>query len=654
MELLKSRGPVKRAGAGFLACCPAHGDKHPSLSVKRGDDGRVLFNCQAGCSFGDIAAALGIEQRELFADDMSTTQVRERRSSPEFACSLKELASYRKLPLDFLAGLGWDETHGQSGMAIAIPYLNRDGEIQATRYRRGLSIKDGVWWASGQKNIIAYEPDRGELARAERYVIVCEGETDTATLLYAGFPALGCPGATNVQVIEAHHLEGVERVFYVREPDRGGDQFAQLVPKRLAELGFAGGVHELKMPNAAKDPSALWVRDPEAFPGLLRAALEQAQQGPKSPLDELWKTVGEWGAVKEQPAPRSWLLSRPDPETNGETSVGVLPLGKAGLLYAEGGTGKTFALTQLAVSVAVGRRWLDHFTCPNPGPVLLALAEEDPEEMKRRIWAVGRAMRLTSAQEELVERRVVAVPLAGTMVSLFDADGASDSAFMCWLKAKLHLAKEPWRLVVLDPLSRFAGLDTEKDNAAATRFVQQVESLLKAPGNPTVLVAHHSRKPPSGGGQAQADVNNARGAKALTDGFRWSAELAHSGSEGATFKVTKSNYAPRGASVSLVRDESGCLSYTHAPLEVESNSKRRLDRYETEAMDLARLVSKQPGLSRTQLLTMYGVAKHRGLAMLDDLEQRGLVRQEVGAREAKLMFPTAKLDSYLKSGVGTE
>lgn len=645
MELLKSRGPVKRAGAGFLACCPAHGDKHPSLSVKRGDDGRVLFNCQAGCSFAAIADTLGIEQRELFADDMSTTQVRERRGEQ---ASLADLAAKRRLPVGFLEKLGWFEGQGAIGIAY---YCASDGARAATRMRRGLTIKDGVWWAGSM--ITAYTPDLLKLARAERYLIVCEGETDTATLLYAGFPALGCPGATNVQVIEAHHLEGVERVFYVREPDQGGDQFAKLVPKRLSKLNFPGGVHELKMPNAAKDPSALWVRDPEAFPGLLRTALEQAQQGPKSPLDELWKTVGEWGAVKEQPAPRSWLLSRPDPETNGDTSVGVLPLGKAGLLYAEGGTGKTFALTQLAVSVAVGRRWLEHFGCPNPGPVLLALAEEDPEEMKRRIWAVGRAMRLTSAQEELVERRVVAVPLAGTMVSLFEADGASDSAFMCWLKAKLHLAKEPWRLVVLDPLSRFAGLDTEKDNAAATRFVQQVESLLKAPGNPTVLVAHHSRKPPSGGGQAQADVNNARGAKALTDGFRWSAELAHSGSEGATFKVTKSNYAPRGASVSLVRDESGCLSYTQAPLEIESNSKRRLDRYETEAMDLARLVSKQPGLSRTQLLTMYGVAKHRGLAMLDDLEQRGLVRQEVGAREAKLMFPTAKLDSYLKSGVGT-
>lgn len=40
------------------ARCPAHGDKHPSLSLANGADGRLLLRCHAGCDFPEIVAAL--------------------------------------------------------------------------------------------------------------------------------------------------------------------------------------------------------------------------------------------------------------------------------------------------------------------------------------------------------------------------------------------------------------------------------------------------------------------------------------------------------------------------------------------------------------------------------------------------------------------
>lgn len=40
------------------ACCPAHDDHSPSLSISTGDDGRLLLHCFAGCDFRDIRAAL--------------------------------------------------------------------------------------------------------------------------------------------------------------------------------------------------------------------------------------------------------------------------------------------------------------------------------------------------------------------------------------------------------------------------------------------------------------------------------------------------------------------------------------------------------------------------------------------------------------------
>lgn len=40
------------------ACCPAHRDTHPSLSLADGEDSRLLAFCHAGCSFKDILDAL--------------------------------------------------------------------------------------------------------------------------------------------------------------------------------------------------------------------------------------------------------------------------------------------------------------------------------------------------------------------------------------------------------------------------------------------------------------------------------------------------------------------------------------------------------------------------------------------------------------------
>ena len=59
---------VRRSGAGWTARCPAHDDRRASLSVGRGDDGRWLLKCHAGCAFDAIVAALGIDAGELFPD----------------------------------------------------------------------------------------------------------------------------------------------------------------------------------------------------------------------------------------------------------------------------------------------------------------------------------------------------------------------------------------------------------------------------------------------------------------------------------------------------------------------------------------------------------------------------------------------------------
>ena len=57
---------VRRVGRGWIARCPAHPDRTPSLSVGVGADGRVLLRCFAGCALDAILAAIGLEVSDLF------------------------------------------------------------------------------------------------------------------------------------------------------------------------------------------------------------------------------------------------------------------------------------------------------------------------------------------------------------------------------------------------------------------------------------------------------------------------------------------------------------------------------------------------------------------------------------------------------------
>lgn len=60
---------VKRTGANrWLALCPAHDDRSPSLNVRIEPDGTKLVVCRAGCENNAIREAMGCEWRDFFPE----------------------------------------------------------------------------------------------------------------------------------------------------------------------------------------------------------------------------------------------------------------------------------------------------------------------------------------------------------------------------------------------------------------------------------------------------------------------------------------------------------------------------------------------------------------------------------------------------------
>jgi hypothetical protein len=65
--LLDRLGGVRETGPSrWIARCPAHEDRNPSLSVRELDDGRVLLHDFGGCDVQAVLAALGLTLADLF------------------------------------------------------------------------------------------------------------------------------------------------------------------------------------------------------------------------------------------------------------------------------------------------------------------------------------------------------------------------------------------------------------------------------------------------------------------------------------------------------------------------------------------------------------------------------------------------------------
>jgi hypothetical protein len=380
-----------------------------------------------------------------------------------------------------------------------------------------------------------------------------------------------------------------------------------LVSTTSEPLLSADAIARGALENAAQRALAAATIDGDLRPELLAGAMTRAVPealaragfaAPKAPdpFADRWKALDPtW--LGEKPPDRTWLLRRPA-DDKGDTSAGFLPLGKVGMVVAKGGAGKTMALVQLALAIATGRGWLGYST-PTTGRVLLALGEEDEAELRRRIhyafeamWSLNgkpedrkRLEREREVAREAIVRNVVALPLSGLSVAFVRTDPRTREASRT--EALEHLRKladdggEPWRLIVLDPLSRFAGVETETDNAAATRFVQAIESLTEAPGNPTVLVAHHTTKTSRKGEDPALDATAARGASALTDGVRWvlsmlpeKPDVPGIPSPFVHLELVKSNYSPPAPRVTVVREDHGTLRTMNAAERAKRDEKR--------------------------------------------------------------------------------
>jgi len=131
----------RKASSGWIARCPAHDDREPSLSLGETKDRKILVHCHAGCEQDDVIAAL--RSRGLWPDNGLYLS---KRAPSGIATSQPDHDNGKRTQTALAI---WDATVPTAGTLVE-DYLGSRGLKPSTaatlRFHKGLKHRSGAIW----------------------------------------------------------------------------------------------------------------------------------------------------------------------------------------------------------------------------------------------------------------------------------------------------------------------------------------------------------------------------------------------------------------------------------------------------------------------------------------------------------------------------
>jgi len=446
-RILASLSDVKLTGNGWIARCPAHDDRTPSLSVAEGDDHRILIRCHAGCTADAICSAMGISTGDLFPKASAPApraqqSLRASRSRRLYATRDDAIrAAARGANGSIVAG--WNYTAADSSDLFWIVRLETtDGK----QYRP--ITREGNRWgiADPPGPLPLYRLPH--LAGATR-VYVTEGEKAADALVEIALNATtSAHGAGSAKRSDWTPLAGIE-VVIVPDRDPAGEKYASEVAELLSRLEPPPVVRILRLSNLPTHGDAVEHIAARRADGLdndaIRAEIEK---------------LADSAEVVQGPGPRARIVRLADvaPTKLEFLWPGRLPLGKLTLLAGDPNLGKSLVTLDLAARVSTGTPWPDRRDQPNPpGGVVLLSAEDDVADTIRPRLDVARADVTKIVALQGVEYRNAETGRRGIRAFNLEFD----------LPELEHAIRQTadCRLIVIDPISSYLGRTDSHRNA---------------------------------------------------------------------------------------------------------------------------------------------------------------------------------------------
>lgn len=270
----------------YLCICPAHNDHKPSLVIGKGNNGKVVLTCRAGCRNEAIMKAANLDSYAVEWDDPEI--VEQEKSAPVGMNERAELEKYLSnltdddIARDYAArrfgvtdelfdrfGLGYDDGAVESGELpiraaqwtprFVIPFRDFTGE---PHYSQGRAIDPefkGERWM-GPANIGGLSWGRYgwfDMGATGRSVIITEGPGDALVAAGLGYDAVAIRGAGVVSDDLGRELAAGlsgRSVIVSGDNDEGGAKFIAAVRKVLP------GVEVLAIPEDVNDLADWYAR----------------------------------------------------------------------------------------------------------------------------------------------------------------------------------------------------------------------------------------------------------------------------------------------------------------------------------------------------------------------------------------------------------
>lgn len=194
---------VRKQGGQYVARCPAHKDKSPSLSVTE-RNGTILVHCHAGCSADSIRKALDLEWSAFFPDGYyaKTEQRFDRRSLELEALMARDRLQTESAVLEEInAKRGWSAATlyrlgvGWNGERLTLPVHDKAGKLHdVLRYDAIRKSKLKMLQGKGRSRYPWPAPEKID-TYGSRHLYIVEGEGTALSLWSLGLPAVALPGS---------------------------------------------------------------------------------------------------------------------------------------------------------------------------------------------------------------------------------------------------------------------------------------------------------------------------------------------------------------------------------------------------------------------------------------------------------------------------
>ncbi len=261
-------------GSEWMACCPAHDDHKPSLSIADTEDGRVLVHCHAGCGQREVIAAL--KAKNLWPGWA------DRKQRPSVVVDIGELRSEAKKKFPGSDANSGSPSRSRRQIAATYDYLDENGVLlfQTVRYdpkdfRQRRPDGQGGWiWNLKDTRLVPYRLP-GVLKADLVYLV--EGEKDVQTLEKLGLTATCNPmGAGKWKPEYSTYLKD-KQVVIIPDNDEPGRKHAGIVAQSVHDAG-AQCIKVVSFPGA-KDVTE-WIEAGGTKAQLLEAVKKAPQYEP--------------------------------------------------------------------------------------------------------------------------------------------------------------------------------------------------------------------------------------------------------------------------------------------------------------------------------------------------------------------------------------